>query len=105
VSQTHTVALNCLSSQRCIALFFCAEEVIKKALSLTGEIFFQRRRENAIVGLAEFFSADFRPRDKIQRRLPNSAAEGSTLHWLSDTNSSEYNNNTQQPSQTTGLPG
>ena len=79
VSQTHAVALNCLSSQRCIALLFGAEEMIKKTLTLMGQIVFWRRRGNAIVYLSEFFSADFRLTDKIRRRRPNSATQGSTI--------------------------
>jgi len=78
VPQTHAVSLNCLSSQRCIALLFCAEEVTKKALSLTGEIFFGGGAETPSSDLPNFFSADFRKTDKIRRRRPNSAAQGSS---------------------------
>jgi len=69
VSQTHAAALNCLSSQRCIALLFCTEEVIKKALSLTVEIFFGGGAETPSSAWTNFFSADFRPADKIRLRV------------------------------------
>jgi len=55
VSQTHAVALNCLSSQHCIALLFCTEEVIKKALSFAGEIFFGGGAETPSSALPNFF--------------------------------------------------
>ena len=77
VLQTDVVALNCLSSQRCIALLFCAEEVIKKALSLTGEIFFRQRCGNATVGLAKFFFGRFSANGQNSAGRPNSAAQGS----------------------------
>jgi len=77
VSQKHAVALNCLSSQRCIALLFPAEEVIKKALSLTGEIFFGGGAETPSSAWTNFLT-DFRPTDTIRRRRPNSVAQGSS---------------------------
>ena len=73
-----------------IALLFCAEEVIKKALSLMGKIFFQRWHGNTIVGLAKFFSADIRPADKIRRWRPNSAAQGSSSQPLLGRSSPYY---------------
>jgi len=76
VSQTQAVALNCLSSQRCSTIILCGRGH-QKGIKLDRRDFFRRRSGNAIVGLAEFFSADFRPADKIRQWQPNSAAQGS----------------------------
>jgi len=65
LSQTPAVALNCLSTQRCIALLFCAEEVIKKALSLTGEIFSAAARKRHRQPGRIFFRLIFGQRKKF----------------------------------------
>ena len=82
VSQTHAVALNCLStsSQRCIALLFCAEEVIKKALSLAGEIFHGSGAETPSSALPNYFSADFRQTDKNSAAAAKFGGSGVYLH-------------------------
>jgi len=61
----HAVALICLLSQCCIALLFCVEEVIKKALSLTGEIFFGGGAEMPSSAWPNFFQLIFGQRTKF----------------------------------------